>query len=292
MGKHIRNIAWLLVFTLAGLVPAMAMAAKVVPMVTKRGETVGTLTMHHADGKLHLAIDSDHKVRRVHIDVAGSPGELKFNKAGHAKLGKFLYKGHGEARMSVDLSTLPNEVFVAARAVVKGKGKAWAGEHKMRHGRGAYTSYVIEAEDEVAPEEVAADPLVNRGKAQFRISEATASEQTGFATIMIDRVDGSEETLTVNFATVELADGGAQMGVDFYKREEAVVFLPGEVAKAVTVIVPDDFIANESSESFGVVLTPGADCDDSCLGSPAEMRVLIEDMPTVTIDTSADAWTF
>lgn len=275
MSRISKIAVWLAIVGIGCILPFATMAdEKVVPLMSKRGGDVGTVTVKKEGDNLVVSVNSDKKVRKVHIDVAASADGLHFNKAGKPKLGKFLFKGKGNAKATVDASGLSGEVFVAVFARVNGKGKAWAGENGNK-----YFSYMmdVEEEEEVVQEEVAEEPVVQTGLVQFQASSYVAQEVLGNATITIERVSGSEGSVSVNYNTVELPDGGAIEGFDYVASNGVVTFRPGETSASIVIQVPNDNMLESAQESFGIVLS-----GDCCLGDISETRIIIEDAPMST----------
>lgn len=125
--------------------------------------------------------------------------------------------------------------------------------------------------------------IVNPGLVQFQVATIQATEtNAGSVRIMVERIDGSDGPLSVNYSTSELADGGALEGMDFMAAQGSLPFADGQTSAVIYVTIPDDGVSGEGTESFGISLS-----GDCCLGAISSTRVLIEDT-TVAADTSTD----
>jgi parallel beta-helix repeat protein len=110
------------------------------------------------------------------------------------------------------------------------------------------------------------------GSVQFNNSSYSVNEGAGTATITVNRVNGSDGPVTVQYAT---ASGTATSGSDFTATTGTLTWAAGD-ASSKTIVVPIvDDSAVESSEAFSLTLsnpTGGAQ-----LGTPATTTVTIAD---------------
>ena len=117
----------------------------------------------------------------------------------------------------------------------------------------------------------------------FQLSAATFNfnENTGAATITVNRVGGTNSTITVDYAT---SNGTAIAGTDFTTISGTLTFLNGETSKTISVPIINDTM-DEPNETFNVALsnpTGGA-----LLLAPSSAIVTITDddnPPTVSIN--------
>jgi hypothetical protein len=75
------------------------------------------------------------------------------------------------------------------------------------------------------------------GKLGFAIASTDALENSGGATILLQRTEGSDGSATVQYAT---ADGTAIAGRNYVAQAGTVTFGPGEVLKTITIPLADD----------------------------------------------------
>lgn len=109
------------------------------------------------------------------------------------------------------------------------------------------------------------------GTLQFRAGTASIAESGGSVALIVDRVSGSDGSVTVNYAT---ADGTATAGADYTAASATLTFGNGITSQTINIAVTDD-TADESNESFSVALsnpTGGA-----TTGAPSSATVTISD---------------
>lgn len=107
------------------------------------------------------------------------------------------------------------------------------------------------------------------GALQLSTADATVAEDGGSVTLTVQRVNGSDGAVSVNFAT---QDGTAAAGSDYTSTSGTLTFAAGSTSQAITVPILRDTVA-ESSETFTVALagpTGGA-----VLGAPTTATVTI-----------------
>jgi len=109
------------------------------------------------------------------------------------------------------------------------------------------------------------------GTLQFRAGTASIAESGGSVALIVDRVSGSDGSVTVNYAT---ADVTATAGADYTAASATLTFGNGITSQTINIAVTDD-TADESNESFRVALsnpTGGA-----TTGAPSSATVTISD---------------
>jgi ribosomal protein L35AE/L33A len=111
---------------------------------------------------------------------------------------------------------------------------------------------------------------------QFQFSNATynVNENGGTVTITLNRVNGSDGPVGVNYAT---ANGSANSGSDYTSASGTLNFANGETSKTFTVNITDDALL-EGSETFTVALT--SPTGGATLGNPTTATVTIIDNDT------------
>lgn len=75
------------------------------------------------------------------------------------------------------------------------------------------------------------------GVVRFQSGSYFASEETGTATITLERINGSDGPLTVAYST---SDGTATAGSNYLTSVGSVTFLHGEIVKTFTIVLRDD----------------------------------------------------
>lgn len=113
------------------------------------------------------------------------------------------------------------------------------------------------------------------GSPQFSAANYYVSETGGYATVTVNRVGGSAETLGVNYATSDGTAVSTGPLPNFVATNGTLVFGPGEVSRSFTVPILNDGVVN-TPITFGVTLsglTPGG----ATLGSPVTASVSITD---------------
>lgn len=99
-------------------------------------------------------------------------------------------------------------------------------------------------------EQLENESLNSSGTLALGASEVTVNENEGVAQIPVVRTDGSEGTVSIEFAT---DDDTAEAGADYTNTSGTVTFAPGETSKFVTIPIEDDAVA-EGSESFSIAV--------------------------------------
>lgn len=121
----------------------------------------------------------------------------------------------------------------------------------------------------------AADPTGATGSIQFTVSALAVIEDLPLMTVTVERVGGSNGSVSVEFAT---ADGTAIAGQDYTATTGTLNFASGETSKSFTVPILDD--ANtEPDETFTVLLKNPSSLE--ALGTPNKMTVTLQDKSTV-----------
>ncbi|HEY6641813.1 Calx-beta domain-containing protein [Povalibacter sp.] len=90
----------------------------------------------------------------------------------------------------------------------------------------------------------------NRGRAQFESGNVSVAEAIGNAVFTVTRIDGSESSLVVNYATT---DGTARAGVDYQAASGVLTFAAGETVRTITVPVTNNTTV-DAARTFSVVL--------------------------------------
>ena len=111
------------------------------------------------------------------------------------------------------------------------------------------------------------------GSLQFSSATYSVMENGGSATITVTRTNGSEGTVTVDYAT---SNGTATAGSDYTATSGTLAFANGETSKTFSVPVTDDVLA-EPNETVNLALsnpTGGA-----TLGSPSTAILTIVNVP-------------
>ena len=146
------------------------------------------------------------------------------------------------------------------------------------------------------------DDVVAPVPGTLSISPATISvnEDGGTATFTVTRTDGSDGTVTVDFAT---ADGTATAGSDYTVQTGTLSFADGVTSQTITVPILDDAI-DEDDETFTVAIsnaTGGASLgttttatatildDDNAVPVPGELSIA---PATISVDEDAGTATF
>ncbi len=114
------------------------------------------------------------------------------------------------------------------------------------------------------------------GLLQFEQSMIAVNENAGTATITVDRVGGSNGSVSVNYTT---SSGTSISAVDFSGNSGTLTFADGEVTKSFTVPILNDSIV-EPNETFQISLNAplsNALPDNSVLGTQSIATVTIRD---------------
>lgn len=113
------------------------------------------------------------------------------------------------------------------------------------------------------------------GSPQFSAASYNVSETGGYATVVVNRVGGSAETLSVNYATSPGTAVSSGPLPNFVATNGTLVFGPGVVSRTFTVPILNDGVVNTPISFFVNLsgLTPGG----ATLGSPVTAQVNIID---------------
>jgi uncharacterized delta-60 repeat protein len=90
------------------------------------------------------------------------------------------------------------------------------------------------------------------GSFQFSAPTYSVKENGGSITITVTRGGGTENTVTVDFAT---SDGTAKAGTDYTATSGTLTFAPGESSKTFTVAVKDDGVFQPVNKTFNLTLS-------------------------------------
>ena len=112
-------------------------------------------------------------------------------------------------------------------------------------------------------------PAPQPGALQLNAATYTVNENQGTATITVNRVNGSEGAVTVNYAT---ANGTATAGSDYTAASGTLNFAAGETSKSFTIPIIND-TAVEGNETVPVTLSSPA--GGATLGTPATATLTI-----------------
>ncbi|HJT30908.1 MAG TPA: Calx-beta domain-containing protein, partial [Pirellulales bacterium] len=111
---------------------------------------------------------------------------------------------------------------------------------------------------------------VQHGNTTYFLQDSAVEENTGSVVITVQRLDGSQGTITVDYAT---SDGTARSGVDYTAASGTLTFAPGQISKTFNVAVfPDDLVPGD--KTFSVSLsnaTGGATIDP--ISNPAVVTI-------------------
>lgn len=93
----------------------------------------------------------------------------------------------------------------------------------------------------------------NRGYVEFESAGVSVWEYGGLVSVVVNRLDSSEGTLTADFATYDIT---ATAGSDYTQSNGTLTFLPGETTKSIEVQVLDDDIRQgyNAYRQFGIEL--------------------------------------
>lgn len=119
-------------------------------------------------------------------------------------------------------------------------------------------------------------PTPQPGALQLNAATYTVNENQGTATITVNRVNGSEGAVTVNYATTS---GTASAGSDYTTTSGTLSFAAGEVSKSFTIPVINDTVI-EGNETVSITLSsPGG---GATLGTPttATLTIISDDVAT------------
>jgi uncharacterized delta-60 repeat protein len=90
------------------------------------------------------------------------------------------------------------------------------------------------------------------GVLQFSAATYSVPENGGSITITVNRVNGTDNTITVNYAT---SDGTAVAGTDYVAASGTLTFNPGVTSQTFTVTVKDDNIFQTTNKAFNLLLS-------------------------------------
>jgi hypothetical protein len=144
----------------------------------------------------------------------------------------------------------PGDMFL----VIDGFGTAWRGD--------AVDSHLSESD--------------GPGKLGFAVPSTSASESSGSVKVLVERTEGTDGTVTVQYAT---ADDTAVAGRNYAAQAGALTFNPGEIFKFVTVALIDDQTYGGDSQ-FKVNLSNPAGASMSAL-TTATVRIGDDERPPV-----------
>jgi|GEM_PF-6268095 len=114
-----------------------------------------------------------------------------------------------------------------------------------------------------------------RGLVQFAAGSVNVDEGTGLATLQINRVGGSDETVSVSYAT---AEGTAKAGADFTPTTGTLELVHGQTSTTLQIPLLNDGL-QEPDETFTVTLT------GDHVGTLAVVTVTIKDVDNAVLDT-------
>ena len=121
----------------------------------------------------------------------------------------------------------------------------------------------------------AADATGAAGTLQFAVASFVVIEDIGQMTVTVQRVGGSNGSLSVEYAT---ADGTAIAGQDYTATSGTLNFANGETSKTFNVPIAED-APTEVDETFTVLLRNPSNLE--AFGVPINMAVTIQDKSTV-----------
>jgi hypothetical protein len=121
----------------------------------------------------------------------------------------------------------------------------------------------------------AADASGATGSLQFSVPSFTVIEDIGQMMVTVERVGGSNGSVSVEFAT---ANGTAIAGQDYTAATGTLNFANGETSKSFAVPILDD-ATTEPDETFTVLLKNPSTLE--ALGTPSSMAVTLQDKSTV-----------
>ncbi|MBE9010436.1 DUF4347 domain-containing protein [Pseudanabaenaceae cyanobacterium LEGE 13415] len=117
--------------------------------------------------------------------------------------------------------------------------------------------------------------VANPGTIVMGTNAVTVNEDSGTATVRIDRINGSDGVATVRYTT---ADGNALAGTDYTTTAGLLTFAAGETTKTITIPIINDTIAEGTEEfGFGLGETTGAALG---INRTARITIIDDDAPT------------
>ena len=118
--------------------------------------------------------------------------------------------------------------------------------------------------------------LPNPGVLTLASTNFTVDEAAGNATIVLNRVNGTSGTVTVNFAVTA---GTATDGLDFTATSGVAVFADGQTTQTVVVPILDDLLAEGDETAIITLSNP----DDAGLGAPSTgVLTILDNEPAIT----------
>jgi len=93
-------------------------------------------------------------------------------------------------------------------------------------------------------------------------------------TLLLNRVGGSDGTVSV---TYNMIAGSATAGSDYTEESNTVTFTNGQTQKQILVLIIDDAILDEGSETFAVSLVPGSATGGAVIGSKSSHEITISE---------------
>jgi uncharacterized delta-60 repeat protein len=185
----------------------------------------------------------------------------------------FTANGTPSPTFSVTSGALPPGLFLQSNGVLSGTPTT----------AGTYSNITVTASNGVAPAATQTFDITvaSGGTLQFSSSTYSVSENTGTATITVNRVGGSAGSTSVNY----FASGGtATPGSDYTLTPGTLNFANGETIKTFAVTIVNDDV-NERDETLNLFLNTGT--GSATLGSPsnAVLTILNDDpLPTISVD--------
>ena len=199
--------------------------------------------------------------------VNGSDGAVSVNYAtanGFATAGSDYTAASGTLNFANGETTKTFTVSIANDAVLEGNETFTAALASPTGGAtlGTPTTATITIVDDEVPQ-----------PGQFRFSNATYSvtENGGQITITVQRINGSDGAVSVNYAT---SNGSATAGSDYTAAAGTLNFTNGETSKTFTIAITDD-ASFEGNETVNLALT--SPTGGATLGSPASAVLTITD---------------
>ncbi len=116
------------------------------------------------------------------------------------------------------------------------------------------------------------------GSPSLTISDLAVSESTGPATLTVLLAPASDQTVTVNWSTVDLTASGVD---DYAQGGATLTFAPGDTSQTISVAIVGDSLT-ETSETFGILL--GSPSNASVADGQATVTIIDDDpTPRVTV---------
>lgn len=124
------------------------------------------------------------------------------------------------------------------------------------------------------------DKPMQPGKLQFAKDNYKVKESKGTATITVNRVDGSDGQVSVQYATT---DGSALAGSDYTTTSGTLIFGDGQTSATISVpLIKDEIV--ETAEDF--TLTLSEPTGGATLGEPIVADVIITEAPGMPISNT------